>query len=489
MAAIELANVTKLSEIAAGNSNFKKKIWSRKVQIDARTRNEFKALIGGEGSGKPICEKQDAKKMNGETVTFTTTRKMKGRGRFGEQSLLDHTNKFGFGTFQVTVGMRRFAISWNQLLKLLRLGSDNMTPEQLEQELSTEWWASTEEDDIQHVLLRTALLLSGGKNVIRANNRASQDDLTLSDTLTTGVIELAQSKMLSQGGQALMLGKDTHTNGEIPQYVVFTPWETANPLNDDPKWREVVTRADSRGGRNAYFTGGMPLWNNMLIHRHNVVIDTGDGRLGSPLQPEAFLGVAIADNAATTITGGGAYNTAGTNTDVAINDYFANFPGYFWNTYEGEVAPVDNNTYYAIIYNPDGTYEGISYTAADIDGNTITDVTREVATILPTGHARYSAAHPSEARIIPCTKNGVPLGRALVMGSDALYLAKGAVDARRIRDGRDFMDDDGDFYNKAAGIMGIRGYTSPKDTIGRYPNFCLIEMAREIPGVDLVDMS
>lgn len=486
---IDLKEITLLSELVSSDANFAKKAWENKVKIDARNKNEFAPLIGYEGSGKPICEKQDLKKFAGDTVTFTRTAPVRGRGRMGEESLKDNTNTFKFGTFQVKVGMRRFAIAWNQLLSLLRLRGDDMSAEQLEQELSADWWGSMEMDDIQHVLLRTAFFESSGRNVIRAGNRAARSDLTLDDTLTTGLIELAQSKLLSLGGTPIHVEKDT-SGGEIPRYVFFTPWESANSLEEEQIWRDVLQNAGARGGQNDYFTGRMPLWKQMLVHRHNIIEDTADGRIGSPLQPLALLGAAIANNSATTITGGGSYNDDGAKTNVALNDYFAHFPGFAWTTYEGEVAPTDTNTYYAIIYNlTDHKYEGISYAASGNDGNRLTSVTREVASIIGTGHARFSAVHPSESLIIPCTENGVPIGFSLGLASDALYLAKGSIDAERITHGDDFRNSEGRWHHNAAGVQGIRGYVSPQDTKGRYPNFLVAEHAREIPGVSLVDNS
>ncbi|MBC2594953.1 DUF4043 family protein [Ruficoccus amylovorans] len=479
---IELDKVTLLSELKAKDPNFAKKIWSRKIKHDARNKNPFKPLMGQDGSGMPICEKTDLNKMGGETVTFTTTAELGGQGRKGEEELKTHTNIFDFGTYGVTVGERAWAVSYNKLLQFLRLRGDDMSVEQLANSVCANWWGQMETDDIQQMFLRIARLVAP-RNMKRVNNRTSQDDLTLADTLNTGGIEYMQQALITNGATPIYVEKEKY-GGEVPQYILFSTWQNAASLEDEQKFRDVMREAAARGDKNPYFTGRLPQWKNTVVLRDNVVISSSTGRLARPIQPIAHLGQALADESATTITGGGLRNSDASRTDPALFDYFANFPGFGWTFYEGESTPADANTYYAIIYNlTDGKYEGISYTAANNNGNRLASVTREVATILPTDNARYSNAHPSDSLIIPCTKNGVPLGWSIAMGAEALLLAKGAYDAEPIQHSDDYD------RVKGRGIHGIRGYGSPKDTIGRFPNFQVLEHAVEIPGVSLVDMS
>jgi len=496
---VQIDGRTLLSAAVANDANFQQKFWSRKIKVDARNRNPFSLFMGAEKSGQPISEKTDLKAAGGDTVTFTTTADIGGRGRFGEQSLKDHVNEFEFGTYQLQVDKRQFAIGWQHLLKYLKMRGNDMSPEQLADTLSTRWWASMERDDIMHVLLRIAYFETSGRNIIRAQGKASQADLTLADTLSTYEIEQAQVRMQAQGATPMQVRKDQFTGASIPRYLVFTPAKGGYTLDDDPKWREVVSRGGAQGVQNPYFTGEMVPWRNMLVYSCEVIDDTSDGRRQNALEPIAYLGKPIADENELTITGGGSKNATGAKTNVALHDYFANFPGYFWNVRNVEVAPTDTKTYYAILYNMlDGKYEGISYNAGAINGNTIDGdgsgtVTREVASILGTTHARYSNVHNTatgDVLIIPCTINGVPFMRSLVLGADALNIGKGAFDAERIEmnDGFTPVGSPHDATDKARGIHGIRGYQSPRDTDGRANGFLVIEHAYDVPGVALVDM-
>lgn len=483
--AFDIDKITLLSELVASDPQIARQLWNSAVHQDARDKNEFSPYIGGEGSNKPICEKNDVEAGGAQKVTFTTTAPIRGRGVQGEAELKSKTSQLLFGTFSVTIDLIRWAVSDNQLLQLLRFNK-GLTPEQLEFKLSTEWWGRREMDDIQMKFTQTARLDSNANNTVRIGNHSSLDDLAASDTLSTGVLEFAKNHLISRGGKPMDMDTDM-AGSEVPQYLFFGPKIFTDPLRDEQKFRDAVVHAQKRGDGNPRFTGKMPLWDNIMIHRHNIIWDTADGRQGSPLAPIAFLGAPLADATPTTITGGGAYNSAGTKTDPVLNDYFAYFDGYYWKTWEAESAPTDNGTYYAIIYNAntDQKYEGISYTASDNDGNKLTDVTREVATVIDTGDARYSNAHPTGAWIIPCTKNGIPFARALMLGAEAQFLAKGAIDVERIRWSDDFKNDSGRAHVNSVGVQGIRGYSCYQDTMNRFPNFLVLEGAIEYPGIEL----
>jgi hypothetical protein len=152
-----------------------------------------------------------------------------------------------------------------------------------------------------------------------------------------------------------------------------------------------------------------------------------------------------------------------------------------------------------MIYNVSGAnrgkYEIISYVAAANNGNKLASasVTRELDTDKQktqlTAAGRYTNVHPSGSLIIPCNKLGVPLNYALAMGAEALFMAKGAVDAERLTHKDDYENDAGEGRIRATGIQGIRGYAPFEDTLGRYPNFLLIAGAADRPELDLVELT
>lgn len=490
------ADLTDFSTYAGLDASQKREIWSESVRIDARNKNVLKEFIGDEDSGKPIVEKRDLNAGGNQTVTFTTAAPFRAAGVIGSGILKDHTGVFKFGDFSVTVDMRAFGIGHEQLLQYMRFNK-GLTPKQLGFKLCKELWGRMEQDDCQIVPRNTALFGADGANVLYIGGGTSLEDLTLGDTFDTSIIEQGALQLEGQGAAALMVDRD-EAGSDVPQYVVFGPKQFLYPLENEQKFREAMLHAAERGKSNPNWTAKFPMWKNNIVHRHGVIVDTANGRQGSPLQPMAKLGVAIANGGSVDITGGGSYNSAAAFTDPLLYDYFAYFGGYWWKTHTNDTSPTDNNTYYAIIYNVSGAdrgkYEIISYVAAANNGNKLVaaSVTREVddanqKTDL-TAAGRYTNAHPSGSLIIPCNSLGVPINYALHMGANALFMAKGAVDAQRLTHKDDYENDEGEGRIRATGIQGIRGYSCFQDTLNRYPNFVLIAGALDRPDLDLVEL-
>lgn len=492
--AFDLSEISQYADLVAANPELQRTLWGPAIDMDARDQNPMKDFIGLEKSGKPIIEKKDLAVGGSQRVIFTSMAPIGGQGVRGGAELKSKTAKMQYGTWGVTVDMRRFAVSEDQLVELLRFNQGE-TRETLLFTLCKQWWGMMEADDLQITMRDKALFATDQPNVFRVGNGDDTNDITLDNTFDTGTIEETVNQLVGLGAEPLGIEMD-EAGSEVPQFLQFGPRRFLQPLEDEQKFREAILHAQARGGENFHWTGKYPKWKESMIHRHNIKWDSGNKRQGSPLLPYARLGVALASGVATAVTGGGSYNTAATCTDVVLYDYFSYFGGYYWKTYSTETAPTDNNTYYAIIYNVSGAdrgkYEIVSWVAAGNNGNTLT-VTREVdgdsqKTNL-TAAGRYTNVHPSGSWIIPCNKWGVPIGRSLVMGQEALALAKGAVDADQIEWQDDFRSKaSGKAHINSSGIQGIRGYAPKEDTIGRYPNFLLVEGAVTY-GIEWVDLT
>jgi hypothetical protein len=288
---------------------------------------------------------------------------------------------------------------------------------------------------------------------------------------------------------------DTDVGGnEVPQYLVIGPDYFTKGLRRSSAFLQQLRDAGIRGtDKNELFTGKLPLWDNNMIFSHQIKVDTADGAQGSPLAPVAYLGAALASGVATTITGGGSANSAGTGT----GNYFAYFFGFNWaltngSTVLGETA---TNRYYALIYNQstDRKYELISYVVSGNDGNQLTSVTRaydaDGTTTRLTTAGRATVVHPSGAIIIPCNKYGVPIAYAIHTGGNALYFARGLIDMEQIYQYDDYKNNNDVAHLNGVGVQTVRGMSAYKDTNGRIPNFLLIEGAVNYPGVSLEDLT
>lgn len=494
--AFDIAEIGTLAALVATDSKLQQEMWSEAVKADASDSNPLKDFTGEEGSGMPIINKRDAKVTGGQKVWFSTHAPVRGKGVIGAAELKSKTGTVRYGSFGVTVDLRRFAISEEQLIAYFSLpGNADKNRDEFMFNLCREWWTRTQCDDFQFVLRDKALFGSGQPNVLRIGAGADVDAIRLTNTYDTSVITDARNMLVGLGATAMKYGT-TKAGAKIPQFLHFAPTKFLDPLESEQKFREAVQNNQARGEDAYWWTGNIPQWKNNLIFNHDLVEDSGPNRQGSPLQPIARLGVALASGVATSVTGGGAWNSAGTLTDSSLYDFFSYFRGAYWKTYEAESAPSDTNTYHAMIYNVSGAnkgkYEIVSYVTAGQLINTLT-VTREVDGLsqktLLTAASRYSNVHPSGSLIIPCNKYGVPIGYGLVMGAEALLVGKGDLEADPIEWADDFKSKtNGRAHINAQGIQSIIGYAPAQDSLDRYPNFLLVEGALDMPELDLVQL-
>lgn len=480
--ASNLPNATTYSSLVTGDSRMKAILWSEKVLKGSSQQAVFRDFTGEEGSNNPVITKRDLEKGMAEQVNFTQTVPIRGQGKLGENLLRESTQGLKFSTFQVNIDLLRQAVAFTQLLSLVRF--KKRTPMQISSDLMTEWWSRKNDDDIQIVLRNRALLVSPTVNLVRINNRATRDALLSTDVVSTTSIESSKGRLRANGAKPLGIERG-HMGAKSPQYLLFSSASMLGSLNSNSTYLTSLQNAEIRSPMNPLFVGTYQKWQGNVIFPHNIEIDDADGRQGSPLLPIAYLGTAIADGTPTTVTGGGATYAAGS------QDYFAYFPGFSWKTYDAETLPSDTNDYYFMIYNitTDGKYEVVKYTAAGVasTGASIGSVTRGSTTqtggvngggnVTAQAAGRFSLVHPSGSIIIPCNFYGVPIGWALHMGSDAMYHARGMIDAEPIFHWDDFKNANDEAHLTGIGIQGVRGFTTPTDKLSRAKNFMLVEGA------------
>lgn len=461
----DLLPPTSYAGTVASDSALRTEIWSELVTRDAREKNVLSKFIGGEGSGKPIVEKRDLSAGGSDKVTFTTVAPIRGQGVRAEEVLKNKVGTLKFGTFNVEVDLIRHAVAWTQVLKLMRF--TGKTLDQISAEVMAEWAGRTEQDHIQSVLRDSA----GTTNIISGYGAAGAGKLKITEGFSTDLIQEAKQALIANGGQPMNTGADG--NQEIPGYLFFAPDSALRALRSDPDYMEAILYADSRGEGNKLYSGNYAKWDNNIIANHNVILDTAEGRQGSPLAPTALATAAVADITANSALGGDCW--------ANFQGFDPKIPGGGGKNYTPSTA-----TNYVLGVRPDKSWNVFSYT-----GNTGTALTGVASVTVGGSTANGATAKEAGSNktafakgtvFYQCNQIGTPLGYVLAMGEGALYYAKGAVVNEQIYHADDFATASNDAHLTAIGVQSVYGLAAYEDTNDRMPGFQLIETVRTIPG-------
>jgi len=478
------------------------KVWSELVTRDAREKNVFAKFIGSEGSGKPIVEKTDLSAGGSDKVVFTTVAPIRGQGVRGEAILKNATGSLNFGTFNVEVDLLRHAVSWTQVLKLMRF--TGKTLDQLSAEVMSEWSSRMEQDLTMTVLRDTCIAKAGGRTSNASNHLtaygATAANLLYSEGLSTDIIQEAKQNLIANGGQPMNTGGDE--NQEIPGYLFFAPDACLRPLRSDPDYLEAITQADARGADNKLYSGSYAKWDNNIIANHNIIIDTAQGRQGSPLAPTAVMSAA----------GSGGWDaTVSTLNDAApdVGDYYGGTGLDIWANWPGatnQTVPGGGGSAYTagtatdhtvLIVGSDGyrAYKIAGFFTADggsTPGNSYLKLGSLINDDAGEGALGTHAKHITDGAVSlgsgPLTfylanSAGTPIGYGLMMGESALYMARGAVTNEQIFHYDDFANSGNDAHLSAVGVQSVYGFAAYQDTNDRIPGVCLVECVRQVPGL------
>lgn len=326
------------------------------------------------------------------------------------------------------------------------------------------------------------------ENTIYAGGKLSSDGLVSADTLSWDEIVQAGYVMKNRNGLPARFG--TGRGGDkIFRTMVIPTTDSMYSLKNDPTYDTKVSGSATREGKNPLFSGDIVDVDGHFIKEYNPIYHDGYGPVGSPLNPQARLGVAIAaGTTAVAITGGGSAAAAA----MERKKYFRFFPNYAYRLCYIDVVDISSPvTFYVAIYNPPGSSVAPGkfgfYKCTTNDGNNLTMTERlgPVATGIANttvGGVTYDSAihtnqHPSNAQIFLVNSKMVPITRTIFAGQRSLLRAYGMYRNQRMTDSKE-----GGFV-KEAYIASVFNQVPRKDADLRCPGHLVLVSACSIPGV------
>lgn len=487
---------TNLTGQITNGSNFLPELWKRGVKLSEATENFFESFEGPTES-YAIQSIRDLSRGAGTKITFRSMAHIYGEGVQGDDLINDATEDFRVGAFNLTVDFLRHAISYNR-----RTEEKTALASELKSNVPVllgSWLGRIKTERLFKMFQHKG----GSINSRIISNRSSVGDILPADTLSySSILENGQA-LRTLGAKPAMIG--TVNKNKINRFVVVGTGDGLFTLKNESKYLDAIKAYTASVGENSvFFTGGFVDLDGHAIRQYDPFDHDGYGAVGSSLNPKALLGETFTiDNstsasATITIKGGGTgYATAPTN--AKANKFFKFFDNYAYKFGPSDSVSTSAGDRGYVLILSGGKYGLYQYSTNDGNKLTMTAALTSatagtfnkststwaalVGGTAPSGWAANFGAnqltntHAVGDPVIQCNRWGTPIGRSLLLGSNAAVRGYGSLDGDRSEE-----TFDGDFVRKVY-ITSIFGQAPYERVDGVKPNYLQLTHAISVPGL------
>lgn len=480
---------TKLATMAPDSV---RKLWSQGF-LQAEQSADFFANLEGTGPSAPIQVKTDTSKGKGQKITFSVLSGFYDEPHIDEE--LFHTpddfEELAMSDFDLTVGWARHGVRNLELTEeVMGMRGEIASRFNVEQ---GKWVGRLKSEQIFQLIM----LKLNSDNVFYAGGKTLHT-LTAADALAWDEITALGQMIKPLGGlPADIRGR----NSKAPVWSnIVIPTEAAmNSLKLDPDYKTVNSNAGVRGDGNTLFSGTVRDIDGHVLHVYDPKDHDGVGAIGSPLNPKAQLGVAIAaaatGNETLDITGGGNATAAA----ILKKKFYKYFDGYAYKFLGLGAHTASTDEKYLLVINPKnaatdpGKIGMYAYTVGN-DGNRIRITKRLGAADLGTyvkqtigsvtwntgvWAGKHTNVHPSNATVIPCNAKGQAIGDTPMLLRSGILRGYG-----KYRGKRSQSDHEGEFVMDRF-VTTVFGQVIREDRLGRHPGVARLRHALNYPELGL----
>lgn len=444
----------------AESTTLQAQLWATLAE-NAEENHDFYQSLEGAGRDALILSKTDTSKGNGSFINWRIQAGFYAPPHYGGQYFNSTIDFEGFkqGTFPLQVRLVQHGTSLDtETGEFLGMASE------IAADLPTmqgSWMGRFKSEQIDLVMRN----LLPSSNILTTTG-GSIDTLNSTSGLSYNNIIALKETAATQGGMPGMTKMDDEGN-EILGYTLVSPQQGLFSLELDPNFIGALKVTKDEAAAKTYFDGGWEKVRGIIIRDRRIIDHDGNGPIGSPMNPKAFLGNAISSSStAITVQGGGSAASAAIPVDYFR--YFLNNPYQFQagSTPGGAyfTIPQTTSTYYFLIVNPQnspagylsggiGMYAyttGFNPTANGVSGQSITTVNQlaPVANANPAngyqsstvgqvsynqgvwatalnGGGIHTTSHPVGATIYQCNAKGQPIGFSGFLAKGGIYRGYG----------------------------------------------------------------
>ncbi len=462
-------------------------LWQKGFELyDQNT--DFWQPMEGTGENNIILTTTDLAKGVGQTLNVRVESELTDEPHYEDETFSDDDDfeTLKFDEYQLKIDRIRHAVSAYKRTEE-KLGIRGELLSKLPQKLGR-WMGRRKTEEIDMLLAH----MIPSDNIVYANGK-TRDTLVKADGLSLNFASTAGLVMSTMGGKHGHVGT---INGQPHLGLTLVTSEAAaTVLRQDSGYQSMVFQAQQRGKLNPVFRGEVVDLDGITVVKRRIIDGDGQGSIGSPLNPRAKLGVAIAAGTAAFDVKGGGDATSAAITKKLFFKYFSGYNYKFSNLVT--VSPASESRY-LLIRNPDnaatdpGKFGFYKYTTGN-DGNKITITERlgsaasgvrnttvgNVTWNAGVWSGKHTDVHPIGALVLEANANGEPLGRSFLLGNCAILRGYGMYRGHRTEE----YADGGAI--KRCYIASDLGQVLRKDRLERVPSAITMVHALHYPELNL----
>lgn len=464
-------------------------VWAKQFET-FETNGDFYKPVEGTGPNSIVMVKKDTSTGNGQKMQIRVESGFGNEPHFGDETFGTDQDfeQMLFEDYELTVDWIRHATSWTKRAEELvgiRDEIKNGVPGKL-----GDWMGRRKSEELDMMFREQCpsanVFYSGG---------LTKHTLGSANTLGWNFAMNVSAALQTLGGQAGKLGTFRTGNAPALGLSLVATSDACTALRQDSVYVDYAKFGGVRGDVNSLFSGNMNMIDGIGIVDRRIIDSDIEGAIGSPQNPKALLGTAIAPaTTAFDILGGGNATSAA----KTYKMFFKYFEGYAYKFASGDSLAPATESRYVLIVNPAnaatdpgkvGMYE---YTTGN-NGNKIT-VTKRLGSatagirnttvgdvVWNTGAwvGKHTDTHGLGSLIIPCNSKGVPLGYTFLLGRAAALRGYGLYQGRR-----DTELANGNM-NERTYITSVFGQKIRTDRLGRAPGIAVLVHALKYPHLNL----
>lgn len=476
-------------------------LWAQGIKLAEGEEDPFMQMEGG--ADAIITTKTETSAGAGTTIKFQVSAEYGDEGKQGDELFEDEDDfeEEQFSDFELTVDWVRHATRFTK-----RSGEIMGIMGELKRQIPIKlgrWLGKYK----THSMLMTMLHKTNASN--HFYTAGNQNAIQAGDGLTYDEIVKGGAILKPLGGTPAKIGKDGSGNAIWGAVVLATDNATYG-LKLDPIYRQNLQTGFTRGSDNLLWQGGVANVDGHLIKEYVPKRGDIEGAVGSPLNPQALLGVAITSGTTTFDLKGGGNSTSAAKTK---KKYFKFFPKYTyrWRPGQGSRAAdtlsatseicwdlealgadgTTENVFYVRVTNPPNAAtdpgKWCIYEISANDGNKLTvsarlgasdsGIRKQTLGAVTWDASKHTVSHGEGALVTLCNSSGVSLGASLFLYRQAAYRGYGSVRNQRQEDSKN-----GGFVQERY-IESVFGQCLCEDTRGNKPAIAVIKHAIFYPGI------